>query len=367
MVPLESSKLFSCLLPAEFNSLQAVTREMTFGRGEEIFKEGDTGDGLYIVKSGLVQISAAISQTERHIFSRVLPGDLFGEMAVLDSQPRSACATAENETEVYFIPRDRFMVMLEVSPRLSISLMQEISQRLREFNRQYINKVLQSERMALVGRFASSIVHDLKNPLTIISIASDLACLDTATADSRKIAQSRIRKQVDRISSMVSDILEFTRGANVSIARTMMDYATFAQSIVQEIEKEIVLRGVKVEFKSEPPAVKLSLNPQRLSRVFYNLMLNAVDALPEGGKITLHFHVTPAEVITEIEDSGRGIAPEILDQLFEAFATYGKPRGTGLGLSISKRIVEEHGGHIYARNVIGGGALFGFSLPRPAP
>lgn len=366
MVPLETSKLFSCLLPAELASLRAVTREMSFAPGREIFKEGDAGDGLYIVKSGLVQISAAVSQTERHIFSRLLPGDLFGEMAVLDSQPRSACATAETATVVYFIPRSEFLSMLEVSPRLSISLMQEISLRLREFNRQYINKVLQSERMAVVGRFASSIVHDLKNPLTIISIASDLACLDTATAESRKIAQARIRKQVDRISSMVSDILEFTRGPGNSIARTMVDYATFAKSIVEEVEKEIVLRGVAVEFKSEPPAVKLSINPQRLSRVFYNLMLNAVDALPDGGKIMLHFHVTPTEVTTEIEDSGRGIAPEILEQLFEAFATFGKPRGTGLGLSISKRFVEEHHGRIYARNVPGGGALFGFALPRPA-
>lgn len=365
MVPLETSKLFSCLLPDELDSLRAVTRELTFAPSREIFKEGDAGDGLYIIKSGLVQISAAVNQTERHVFSRLLPGDLFGEMAVLDSQPRSACAMAETETTVYFIPRESFLAMLETSPRLSISLMQEFSLRLREFNRQYITKVLQSERMAVVGRFASSIVHDLKNPLTIISIASDLACLDNATAESRKTAQARIRKQVDRISSMVSDILEFTRGPGASIARTMVDYSTFVKSIVEEIEKEIVLRGVAVEFKSEPPAVKLSLNPQRLSRVFYNLMLNAVDAMPDGGKIKLHFHVTPTEFITEIEDTGRGIAPEILEQLFEAFATFGKPRGTGLGLSISKRIVEEHRGRIYARNVPGGGALFGFALPLP--
>jgi signal transduction histidine kinase len=97
--------------------------------------------------------------------------------------------------------------------------------------------------------------------------------------------------------------------------------------------------------------------------VFYNLMFNAVDEMPEGGKIKMHFRVTDTELVTEIEDTGGGIAPEMLNKLFEAFETFGKARGTGLGLSIAKRIVEEHRGRIYARNVPNGGALFGFTLP----
>jgi signal transduction histidine kinase len=92
-------------------------------------------------------------------------------------------------------------------------------------------------------------------------------------------------------------------------------------------------------------------------------MFNAVDEMPEGGKIKIRFQTNPSEVITEIEDTGDGIAPQILDKLFEAFETFGKPRGTGLGLSIAKKIVEEHRGRIYARNVPQGGALFGFTLP----
>jgi signal transduction histidine kinase len=126
-------------------------------------------------------------------------------------------------------------------------------------------------------------------------------------------------------------------------------------------------KGVLVQCAQPPPSVRVPINPRRLSRVFYNLMFNAVDELPEGGRIQLHFRTTPADLVTEIEDSGRGIAPQMLDKLFEAFATYGKARGTGLGLSITKRIVEEHNGRIYARNVPGGGALFGFTLPLQPP
>jgi signal transduction histidine kinase len=221
--------------------------------------------------------------------------------------------------------------------------------------------------MALVGRFASSIFHDLKNPLTIIGVAADMACEPNTSADSRLLAQTRIRKQIDRISNMVSDILEFTRGTSAPCILSATDYAEFAQPIIDEIAREIAPKAVTVELLDPLPPITLPMNPRRLSRVFYNLMFNAVDEMPEGGRIKLHFRTTPSELITEIEDTGDGIAPEILDQLFEAFATFGKPRGTGLGLSIAKKIIEEHHGRIYARNVPNGGALFGFTLPRQQP
>ena len=94
-------------------------------------------------------------------------------------------------------------------------------------------------------------------------------------------------------------------------------------------------------------------------------MHNAMDAMPEGGKILLRIVPQDNEVVTEIEDTGTGIAPAIADQLFEAFATHGKAHGTGLGLSICKRIIEDHHGWISARNQVGRGAVFTFGLPLP--
>jgi len=364
MLPLESCKLFNSLAPHHLATVKGVARPITYPGGAEIFKEGDAGDALYAIASGTVQISGVVANRERQIFSRLPPGEVFGEMAIIDNQPRSASAAAEVETVVYRLPREDMLRLFDQSPQFCLSMMREISHRLREFNRQYIRNVLQAERMALVGRFASSIVHDLKNPLTIIGIAADVACEAKTSPDSRKLAQVRIRKQIDRISNMVSDILEFTRGAATTApALAVLDYAEFARPVIDEIAREIEPKGVAVEVIGELPTVKVPMNPRRLSRVFYNLMFNAVDEMPEGGRIKVHFRTTPGELITEIEDSGGGIAPEVADKLFEAFATWGKARGTGLGLSIAKRIVEEHRGRIYARNVPGSGALFGFSLP----
>ena len=364
MLPLESCKLFSSLSTEELASLKRVTRELSFAGGSEVFKEGDAGDAFYVVGRGQVQISAVIGSGERQVLSRVPPGEMFGELAIIDNQPRSATATAEVETAVYMVPRDAMVTMLNNFPHFAFSMMREMTQRLREFNRQYIRQLLQAERMALVGRFASSIVHDLKNPLTIIGVAADMACESTTSAEARTIAQNRIRKQVDRISNMVSDILEFTRGASAAQPTlAVMEYSEFATAMIEEIAREIAAKGVVIEVMTPIPSVKVAINPRRLSRVFYNLIFNAVDEMPEGGKVKMHFNAGDRELITEFEDTGEGIAPQMLNKLFEAFESFGKPRGTGLGLSIAKRIVEEHGGRIYARNVPNSGALFGFTLP----
>jgi len=361
MLPLESCKLFASLSPQEWTSLQRVTRKTLFPGGTEVFKEGDAGDALYVVADGSVLISAVLSG-ERQVLSRVPPGEVFGEMAVIDSQPRSATAVAEVDTTLYVVPRDEMISMLTHSPQFSFSMMREITQRLREFNRVYISKVLQAERMALVGRFASSIVHDLKNPLTIIGIASDMAC-ESDAAQARLVAQGRIRKQIERISNMVSDILEFTRGGSAKPSLSPCEYAEFVRPIIDDIAKEIAPKGVTIEFATPVPMTKVNLNPRRLSRVFYNLVHNAVDEMPMGGKIKLHFQITPTEIVTEIEDGGDGIAPEIVNKLFEAFETFGKARGTGLGLSICKKIIEDHGGTIHALSQPGRGAIFQFTLP----
>ncbi len=366
MVTLESSKLFSRLPAAELQALHKVTQEISFSRGQQIFKEGDPGEGIYLVRTGLVQISAVLENGERHVFSQVLPGDVFGEMALLDDQARSASASAEEETTVHFVPRQEMVNLLKRSPDLSLLLVQEISRRLREFNRQYISKLLQADRMALVGRFASSIVHDLKNPLTIIRMSAELVCSGEVTAEARETAQEQIGNQVERITSLVNDILDFTQGGPSELEVAPFDYAEFVRTLVEEFRGEMALKSVALEYENAPPAVKVPLNPRRLSRVFYNLFGNAADAMPGGGAIRLRFRLSDSQVATEIEDTGPGIASEIVDRLFEAFVSFGKPRGTGLGLSIAQRIVEEHGGRIFARNQAGSGAVFCFTLPRIA-
>jgi signal transduction histidine kinase len=243
-------------------------------------------------------------------------------------------------------------------------MMQQISHRLRDFNQLHLREVVQAERLAVVGNFARSIIHDLKTPLTIIGLSADMACMAGSTPEKRAQSQERIRKQILRINDMVGDILEYTR-SNRTDTTTLAkaNFADFIKEILPELQAEAENKSVHIELQTEPPVAKLLLDPRRLRRVFFNLVHNATDFMPNGGKIFLRFHCDEKEIITEIEDTGSGIAPEIADNLFQPFATHGKTHGTGLGLSICKKIVEDHKGRIWTSSEPKRGAIFCFALP----
>lgn len=365
MVTLENNKLFSQLSPADLRNLKRIAQEQAFAPGREIFREGDPGDGVYVVREGLVEISFVGGQSGRHVFTEAGPGDLLGEMAVIEDQPRSASAIARKDSVLYFMPRAEMLQLMGECRELAMALLRETSHRLRTFNRQYLREVLQAERLAVVGRFARSIVHDLKNPLNIIGLTAEMAGMDQTSAVARQKALHTIRRQVDRINDLVGEILDFTQGASPELVLPPVDYAVFVRDVVGELSAEAALKSAVIELENTPPPVTLPLNPKRLRRVFVNLVGNAVDAMPHGGRIILRFRSTGDTLVTELEDNGPGIAPEIAGQLFEAFATYGKAHGTGLGLSICKKIVEDHHGWITARTEPGRGAIFAFGLPIP--
>lgn len=362
MVALEASKPFRLLGQVEHEALRQIAREQSVAAGGEIFKEGDRGDGVYVVKDGLVEISVEVAPGIRRVFGAINPGEMFGEMAVLELKPRSATATAAKDSVVYFIPRAELLAMVERSPVLALELLREISQRLREFNQRYIEEIIQVERLAVIGRFARSIVHDLKNPLNVIGLTAEVSSMENATPEIRKKSADTIHKQVGRINDMIGEILDFTQGSPSDLVMASSDYGQFVQQLLEEVRPETGLKGAQLEWKGLP-SVKLRLDPKRLRRVFQNLIHNATDAMPDGGRITVRCRVSKTEVVTEIEDTGPGVAPEIANNLFVAFATFGKVHGTGLGLSICKKIIEDHKGRIWATHQSGKGALFSFALP----
>jgi signal transduction histidine kinase len=364
MMPLESGKLFCDLPPAELEKARKVAKERSFAPRQSIFKEGDPGDGIYIVKTGAVILSKAAGGGAARPILKVAEGGLFGEMAVLDDNPRSLEAVAEGKTTVYFIARRDVLELLTGAPRLAVAMLRDASQRIREFNDKYIREALEGERLALAGRFASSIAHDLRNPLNIIGISADMACMPSSTPESRQVSKARIREQVERISNLVNELLEFTQGTHTDFVLARMDYSAFVVPLIEEIRREAALKSVAVECVNPPPPAPVRINPQRMARVFHNFIGNAADAMPGGGAVRLSFSINDdPSVVTELRDTGKGIPPQMLDRLFQAFATCGKANGTGLGLSICKKIVQDHKGTVFARNAPDGGAVFGFTLP----
>ena len=365
MTDLDGVDLFRDLDPGELKALREIARERTYHAGARIFSENDPGDGVYVIRDGLVEIAHFIGDRAQCVYTKLGPGEIFGEMAVIEDLPRSATTTAIGETNVYFISRDEMAALLRRSPALSFKLLQEISRRLRDFNGHHLRELLQAERLATLGNFARSIVHDLKTPLTVIGMATEIMSGPNASPEMRQQSYTRVKRQITSITELVGDILDFTQSSRVEKALPLVNYGNFIQALITEMRGEGELRNIHIETENEPPDVRLALDARRLRRVILNLLHNAADMMHEGGRIIFRFQNNGKEITTEIQDEGPGIAPEIADKLFQAFVTFGKQHGTGLGLSISKKIIEDHGGRISARNAPTRGAIFSFTLPIP--
>jgi signal transduction histidine kinase len=362
-MPTSPESGFASALHAELLALGQNAPRRTFRTDEVIFTAGEPGDGFFVIESGRVQITVGIGPQERRTLATIEAGDFFGEMAVLDDAPRSATAIAAADTAVFFLSREEFLHLLERRPRLALDLIREFSARMRALNQKYLEEIVQAERLAVVGRFASTIVHDFKNPLAIISLASELAGGEQSTPLLRAKAQVNIARQVDRMTHMLQELIEFARPTGQRPQLATVNFAHFLTPLAEEVRQEIAPRKVTLTFAGPPPELEVRLQTQRLSRLFYNLVNNAVDAMPDGGAITVRFAVDDGALRTEVQDTGPGIAPEIADRLFQPFATHGKAHGTGLGLSICRKIAEDHGGRIWVRGAPGAGATFCFTLP----
>lgn len=367
MTDLGCAGLFQELDPKELEALREIAQERIFPAGARIFSENDPGDGVYVIRDGLVEIAHLVGERALCVFSKFGPGDVFGEMAVIEDRPRSATTTAVKETKVYFIPRDQMIALLRRSPDLSLKLLQEVSHRLRDFNQQHLREIVEAERLSALGSFARSIVHDLKNPLTVIGMATEILAAEKTRPDLRQESYERVRRQIAGITELVGDILDFTQSAPGEKEFAAVSYREFIQNLVSELRLEVELKGAVLNVENEPSTGLLRFDPRRIRRVILNLTGNAVDVMHGGGRLAMRFQHGGNEIITEIQDDGPGIAPEVAGRLFQPFVTFGKEHGTGLGLSICKKIVEDHGGRIWACNAPapGRGAIFSFTLPVP--
>jgi len=357
---LTASKLFIGMPPGDQKILDRIVQRKSYPAGRPIFQEGQQGDGLYIISQGQVAITKRIERDQPCVLAELGPGEFFGEMAVVDDQPRSATATAMLETQIYFMPREDFLDVLRRCPGLSINLAREFSARMAEFNQRYREQLLQSEKLAVLGRFAHTFVRQFKSPIEIIGLAAEAANSDLATLETRRLTRDGICKQVDQMKDLINEFLEFTRETPVSSVLANANYADLVRPLIADIRSELVGRSISFELENDPPEVSVLVDPIRVGHVFHNLVNNACDAMPDGGRIKIRFDLEEGEVITEIEDSGRKLPVEFTRESFEPFLEC----GDGLELAICKRIIEDHQGKIRMSNEPGGGTAFTFNLPR---
>ena len=230
-------------------------------------------------------------------------------------------------------------------------------------------RIIQSEKMAVVGTFASGLAHEVRNPLN--SIALQLSILDrrmaplpTGVAGEIKELVGVIRQEVRRLDNLVGDFLQFSKSNRVQYRPASLD--ALVDEVVRLLRAEAQASGVSLRRQRiGEPIPDLRVDPEKMKQVVINLVQNAIEALPGGGVVTVGSGLVDGRASLVVADSGPGL-PEGLD-VFQLFVTT-KAQGTGLGLSIAQQIVLEHGGEIVAASEPGKGATFTVRLPveRPA-
>jgi two-component system NtrC family sensor kinase len=220
--------------------------------------------------------------------------------------------------------------------------------------------MLQAARLAAVGQLAASIAHEINNPL--YAARNCLALLEQdASPDTRESPFLGIaREQLTRIARIIERMREFYRPDRGTMA---------ACDIHHLLEETLALAGlnmrdqlIRVVFSPAHDLPEVVGNGDQLRQVFLNLILNAIEAMPDGGTLTVRTIAGPTVALIEVQDTGIGIPDDIRPQLFEPFFT-NKPNGTGLGLSISAHIVTQHGGQIEVDSAEGQGSTFRVVLP----
>lgn len=252
----------------------------------------------------------------------------------------------------------------EYSKRLE-EMVEERTRELREAQEQ----LLRQEKLAVLGQLAGSVGHELRNPLSvIINAAYFLQMIQPDAEATVKEYLELIASEAYNAEKIISDLLDFAR-----VKPTERERIAVSQLVTQVLEKQPVPEEIKVSINIPSDLPLVYVDSHQIGQVLTNLITNAYQAMPEGGHLTIEAQtVAPADVPEQlprapmvaiaITDTGCGIPPENMDQLFEPLFTT-KPRGIGLGLTTSRNLVEANGGCIEVESQEGRGSTFTVYLP----
>jgi signal transduction histidine kinase len=252
------------------------------------------------------------------------------------------------------------------SYRVKVVSQDELGRLARTFNamcasiQQARQELIRQERISTIGRLSSSIVHDLRNPLAAVYGGAEmLVDAELAPPQVKRLA-ANIYRASRRIQELLQDLLNVSRGraAGAEVCNLREVAVAGCESLLASIEAQHVDLQIGI-----PEEIELPLERNRMERVFSNLVGNALEMMPEGGRIRISALAEDGFVVAEVSDTGPGIAPEIRDSLFEPFVSAGKKNGLGLGLALSRQTVLDHGGDMWAESEAGKGACFRLRLP----
>jgi len=357
---------FKGLQDKEIRLVAAACAEEERKPGEVLFVEGATADRFYIVIEGKVEVWKNYYDPKPDLLAVHGPGHFFGEMALIDELPRSATVVAKEQTRLLYLFRDDFRRLISENASIALSVMTAISYMVRSSNEAYVDDLrkrneeleraythlkraqaerLRNERLSTLGKFSSLILHDIRNPISIIK--GQLQLMEMRLGESEKLA-SHIKAsmgELGRLERLASEFLDYSRG-EIRLDMAVTTPGELIGKVEEAVRERLSRTGIRVEkdIRFDEPVI---LDEERVLRALHNVADNARKAMSNsGGVLTLRSYREGDRLVLETADTGEGMTPETLTHVFEPFYSASGFGGTGLGMLIVKNIVEAHGGTV---------------------
>jgi len=243
-------------------------------------------------------------------------------------------------------------------PRFVLAMVEDITER-----KEAAAALLEAEKLAVAGRLAASLTHEINNPLQSVMGCLGLAQEALAGGESADRFLEVALEELRRAAGIVSRLRDLQRRSPPE-DRAPANLGALVEHVLTLTAKRCADRRIEVDWQPQPGLPPLPVVAEHIRQVFLNVVLNAIEAMPNGGRLTVRMAVTtrPAGIATRFEDTGLGIAPEVLEHLFEPFFST-RADGLGLGLHVSRNIVQDHDGRIDVVSEVGRGTAFTIWLP----
>ena len=373
---------FQELPDQQIKKIQQVCHQIEYNPGDILFEEGSQADRFYIVADGAVEVWKDYKLPDRDLLAVHEQGHLFGEMALIDELPRSATVLAKEPTRLFYIDRDDFHTIIQDNSKIAISILKSVSAMVRKSNEFFVdnlrerareleetNQALQEaqeelllkDRLSTLGKFSSLILHDIRNPLSILRSMAEMIVLNSSERKKVERNAKKIISEADRLNQIASELLDYSRG-EIRLNMSIVNLDSFFNRLLEAMGEKFQARDITVttEISISEPVI---MDEQRMFRVFLNLADNARKAMPQGGKFSIKAFKADQTFKVEVADTGVGMDLSIQKKIFDPFFSYYDQGGTGLGMSIVKSIIEAHHGTLFVSSKPNRGTTFRVTLP----
>jgi len=229
-----------------------------------------------------------------------------------------------------------------------------------EIDRLHRTQMSRAEHLATLGELATGLAHEIRNPLAGIAGVIDIVGRDLPQTSPARAVVKDIRQEISQINRIVTDLLQTARPHPPEMRLSNLN--TTVEHAVMLARQQALSKSIQIELIKDDTLPEIEHDGDQMHQVLLNLLLNSIQAIEREGRITVELHQHEDSAAIRVTDTGRGIAPEHLPNIFRPFFTT-KGNGTGLGLSLARRIVEEHQGRIDVSSVVGEGTTFMVLLP----